>query len=68
MRACIFLGLFLSGVLPQSLEYVYWTPVVGQPQVDTTQALAIVNATDVTVFKPSSAPGVVNSMYYQSGA
>ena len=67
-----FILLLLAGpgsfVDSQSLDYVYWTPVVGQPQQDTSQALAIVNGSDATVFSPSSAPGVANTMVYQKCA
>jgi hypothetical protein len=71
-RLCLPALLLLASLLPaartQSLDTVYWTPIVGQPQVDTSQALSIVNGTDCTVFQPSSAPGAVKSMVYQASA
>ena len=47
MRAPFLTGLLLLlRAASQSLDTVYWTPIVGQPQVDTSQALSIVNGTD----------------------
>ena len=59
---------WLRSTSSQSLEYVYWTPIVGQPQSDSSQALRALNGSDATVFKPTSGPGPVPTMFYQSGA
>ena len=63
--------LFLShicSVITQSLVNVYWSPIVGQPQKDSSQAVAVPNGTGgAFIFHPSMTPGPVDVTSYDIG-
>ena len=63
------LSLFTPFVAPQTLESVYWTPIVGQPQMDSSRALLVPNGTTgVSIFHPSAMAGPVDVTAYDLGA
>ncbi len=59
----------LTLVAPQTLESVYWTPIVGQPQTDASRALLVPNGTTgASIFHPSATAGPVDVTNYDIGS